>query len=315
MLHWIVIPPAVILDFILGDPRWLPHPVRWMGRAIEKLEAPFRRLPFHPVVSGFLFWLVLVGAAFIISYMVIAVADAVNFHFGLLVQVLLVYYALSARCLAKEALGVWKALYADDLDTARKRVSMIVGRDPRHLDANGVAQATVETVAENLVDGFAAPLFFAAIGGAPLAMAYKMVNTLDSMVGYKNDRYKHFGKAAARMDDLFNYLPARLVVPIIALAAQWTADKSGKRTLLSARRDGRKHSSPNAGFSEAAFSGALQVRLGGPSTYHGRLVTKPYIGEGFGPVETRHVPQACRLMLAAALLWSFCMWPISIWLN
>ncbi len=315
MLHWSVIPLAVLLDVCLGDPEWLPHPVRWMGRAIEQLEGPFRRLPFHLIVNGGLFWLALVGAVFIAGYTVIAIADAIDIRFGILVQILLIYYALSARCLAKEALGVWRALNAHDLETARKRVSMIVGRDTRQLDEKGVAQAAVETVAENLVDGFVAPLFFAAMGGAPLALVYKMVNTLDSMVGYKNDRYKKFGKAAARMDDLFNYLPARLAVPIIAVAAEWMTKGSGKRALLFAWRDGRKHTSPNAGFSEAAFSGALQVRLGGPSIYNGREVVKPYIGEGFGPVEPGHVPQACRLMLAAAILWSTCMWPISIWLN
>jgi len=180
---------------------------------------------------------------------------------------------------------------------------MIIGRDVASLSANGVKRGCVETVAENLVDGVIAPLFFAAIGGAPLAVAYKMVNTLDSMVGYKNERYVLFGKASARMDDIANYIPARLSVPVIALAAQLLAGK-GRVALTTAVAEGGNHSSPNAGYAEAAFAGVLGVRLNGPNYYSGERVDKPWLGIRFSrETDIRHIRQACDLMFLSSLLW------------
>jgi adenosylcobinamide-phosphate synthase len=178
---------------------------------------------------------------------------------------------------------------------------MIVGREVDRLDETGVTRAAVETVAENLVDGVIAPLFFAVLGGAPLAMAYKMVNTLDSMVGYKNERYLLFGRFAARLDDVANYLPARLSVPFIAIAAHLLNGR-GRAALKIARRDGRAHASPNAGYPEAAFAGALGLWMGGPNTYHGRVVEKPVIGKELAGARRIHIRQACRLMLSTSLL-------------
>jgi adenosylcobinamide-phosphate synthase len=160
-------------------------------------------------------------------------------------------------------------------------------------------------VAENLVDGFVAPLFFAALGGAPLAVTYKMVNTLDSMVGYKNDRYLKFGKVSARLDDIANFIPARLAVPVIALAAELLPARSGLVALKNAWQDGARHASPNSGYAEAAFAGVLNVRLGGPNTYHGRLVEKPFIGLDYGEAQAFHIPQACDLMLLSSVIWLF----------
>lgn len=312
MLHWIVIPAATALDQTMGDPRRLPHPVRWMGTAIEKLEPRFRRLQLPLILSGGLFWLFLVAATYCSAKTVLGVTGSIHPHFQVILEIILVYYCLSARSLSGEAMGVYRSLENNDLAAARNRVAMIVGRETQNLSPGGVAQAAVETVAENLVDGFMAPLFFAAIGGAPWAVAYKMVNTLDSMVGYKNDRYQQFGKVSARMDDLFNYLPARLSILVISCCADFHHRGSLKRTFAIAVRDGRNHTSPNAGFAEAAFAGALQVRLGGPSTYHGKVVHKPTIGTEFNPVETDHIKQACRLMLFTALAWAVCMWPVSL---
>jgi adenosylcobinamide-phosphate synthase len=170
----------------------------------------------------------------------------------------------------------------------------------------------VETIAENFVDGVLSPLFFATIGGAPLCMAYKMVNTLDSMVGYKNDRYKHFGRWAACIDDGANFVPARLAVPLIGLAAGWMSPRRGRQALRTALREGRRHSSPNAGYPEAAFAGALGLRLGGPNYYHGRLVEKPYIGIRFGPTAPRHIPKACHLMLLSAMLGAIAAWAVDM---
>jgi adenosylcobinamide-phosphate synthase len=180
---------------------------------------------------------------------------------------------------------------------------MIVGRETQTLSAQAVTRAAIETVAENLVDGVVSPLFFAALGGAPLAMAYKMVNTLDSMVGYKNDTYRQFGKAAARIDDAANFIPARLAVPVIALAAQLLAGKGG-RAFGTAWQEGGHHVSPNAGYAEAAFAGTLGVKLIGPAVYHGQRVEKPYIGKAFGDTRPSDIGRACDLMLLAALLWA-----------
>ena len=177
-----------------------------------------------------------------------------------------------------------------------------MGRDVGGYDAAGIARATVETVAENLVDGVMAPLFFAAIGGAPLAMAYKMTNTLDSMVGYKNETYLQFGKASARIDDIINFIPARLSVLTIALACQILSGM-GTRSLKIAVTEGANHSSPNAGYAEAAFAGALAVKLNGPNYYHGKMVDKPYIGIRFGKTMPGHIKKACDLMLLSSVLW------------
>jgi adenosylcobinamide-phosphate synthase len=189
---------------------------------------------------------------------------------------------------------------------------MIVGRDVERYGADDIARATVETVAENVVDGVLSPLFFAAIGGAPLALAYKMVNTLDSMVGYKNPRYLLFGRAAARIDDAANFLPARLSVGLIALACRLVAGASSRRALATGWREGANHASPNAGYPEAAFAGALGVRLNGPNSYHGVLVEKPYIGVGLGSVTLGHIRQACRLMTWTSLAGCLVAWQLSL---
>jgi adenosylcobinamide-phosphate synthase len=188
---------------------------------------------------------------------------------------------------------------------------MIVGRDIDNYKEDGLARATVETVAENLVDGVTAPLFFAAIGGAPLALAYKMTNTLDSMVGYKNQTYQQFGKASARIDDVLNYLPARLTVPVIALATQILSGH-GKRSLKTAVCEGTNHASPNAGYPEAAFAGALALKLNGPNYYIGQLVDKPYIGVHFGQSSSDHIKRACDIMMLSSFLWLLMVWGASI---
>ena len=292
---------AVTLDMLLGDPLWLPHPVRWMGRAIAWLEPRFRGLTLKPLLSGALMATLLVSSVWLICLLLVRVAAAVHPAAGILVQAVMIYVCISARSLADAALAVGNALGHSGLGAARQAVSMIVGREADRLDERGVTRAAIETVAENLVDGVVSPLFFAVLGGAPLAMAYKMVNTLDSMVGYKNDRYLLFGRFAARMDDVANFIPARLAVPFIALAAQLLNGR-GRATMDTAFRDGRAHASPNAGYPEAAFAGALGLWMGGPNHYHGRLVNKPVIGIGFAEARPVHIRQACRLMLTTALL-------------
>lgn len=311
-LNYLILPAAFALDALVGDPRCLPHPVRLMGRAIEIFEPVFRRLLNNELWAGGLFACFLVAGCWSVAALLMALAYAAGPLWGLVFETTLIFYCLSARSLYQAAMEIYCLLRKTRIDEARSKLAMIVGRDVESYGRDDIARAVVETVAENLVDGILAPLCFAAVGGAPLAMAYKMVNTLDSMVGYKNTRYLRFGRFAARLDDLSNLVPARLSVPIIALATQMLAGRNGKRALSTGFREGCRHSSPNAGYPEAAFAGALAVRLNGPNYYGGQLVNKPFIGAAFGPVALHQVKQACQLMMMASLLGCLAAWWLAL---
>ena len=312
ILPWLALPTAFALDAMVGDPRWLPHPVRWMGRAIEVAEPFFRKHCKKEFVAGGLFAISLILGCWAFSALVIGLAYRVHGILGFVVETVLLFYCLSARSLYQAGMEIHQLLTGGEVDQARTQVAMIVGRDVERYQADDIARATVETVAENVVDGVLSPFFFAAIGGAPLAMAYKMINTLDSMVGYKNPRYLLFGRAAARIDDVANFLPARSAVPIIALASRMLTGLSSRRALVTAWHEGTHHASPNAGYPEAAFAGALGVQLNGPNYYHGVLVEKPFIGVGLGDVRLHHIEQACRLMTTTALLGCLAGWLVSL---
>jgi adenosylcobinamide-phosphate synthase len=306
---WVVLPAAFLLDLCLGDPRFLPHPIRWMGKAIERLEPRFRKLPLPSAVSGAIFAVALVSGTWATTELLLLAAQSFHPMVKISIEIVLIYFCLSAQSLQDAAMDVSRSLAQKELKAAKTKVALIVGRDVDNYQAGGIARAAVETVSENLVDGVISPLFFAAIGGAPLAMAYKMVNTLDSMIGYKNEEYLYFGKAAAWLDDVLNYIPARLSVPVIALAAQLLAGK-GARAFETAVKEGANHSSPNAGLPEAAFAGALAVKLNGPNTYNGKLVDKPYIGVRFGKTEIEHIKQSCDIMMLSSILWLGIVWGI-----
>ena len=312
LLPWLTLPAAFFLDALIGDPPSLPHPIRWMGRAIEQSEPFWRRTVASERLAGLLFAASLILGCWLVALLVTGLAWKVHSLLGFAVETVLLFYCLSAKSLRQAALEIDRLLAAGEVDRARAQVRMIVGRDVDRYEADDIARATVETVAENVVDGVLSPLFFAALGGAPLAPAYKMVNTLDSMVGYKNPRYLLFGRAAARIDDVANFLPARLAVPLIALAAHRVEGASPALALQTARREGKNHSSPNAGYPEAAFAGALGVRLNGPNLYHGVLVDKPYLGAAFGPVTRAHIARACRLMSLTALAGALAAWLLSL---
>jgi len=301
------LPAAFLLDLILGDPKKLPHPIRWMGKWIEAWEPHFRKLPMDLSASGALFALSLVLCTWLIAWILLQIAHLMHEPFYTGLQIVLIYFSLSVRSLQSSAMDVYRAMKSETLSASKEKLSLIVGRDVEPLDSKGVIRAAVETVAENLVDGVLSPLFFAAIGGAPLAMAYKMVNTLDSMVGYKDEKYLYFGKCAARLDDIANFIPARLSVPVISLAAFFFNGRT-RETVMTAILDGKKHHSPNAGYPEAAFAGALGIRLGGPNTYQGRLVEKPYIGERFGDCRVDDIRQACDLMVLSAFIFLIPCW-------
>ncbi len=317
-LAWLVLPAAVSLDLLLGDPQGWPHPVRWMGRAIEWMEPVCRKRWRDEYFAGTVFAVGLILAAWLTAVAVVRILTGLHPLLGSLAEMVMIYYSLSVRSLGDAALEIHGLLKRGEIDTARTKLSFIVGRDVARYQEQDISRATVETVAENFVDGVLSPLFFVAIGGAPLGMAYKMVNTLDSMVGYKNERYLRFGRSAARIDDAANFIPARLAVIAICMAAASLKPSRGRRAFRTALLEGGHHSSPNAGLPEAAFAGALGLRLGGPNYYHGRLVKKPYIGYRFGPSRPSHIIDACQLMLTAALLCAFAAWLLntilySIW--
>lgn len=303
----VILPAAFILDIFFGDPRWLPHPVRWMGKVILLAQPFFRKIYLNLVLAGLLFTATLVLLTWVVSFLIVKTAYTVHPLCGAGIEILLIYYAISARSLRDSAQEVGKTLARQTLQDAREKLAWIVGRDVQQLTPKGVIRAAVETVAENLIDGVISPVFYAAIGGAPLAMAYKMINTLDSMVGYKNEKNIEFGKASARLDDAANYIPARLALPVISIAAQ-ILYRRGSHALKTARKEGRNHASPNAGFSEAAFAGALSVKLGGANYYHGLLVHKPHIGVLFGDADIGHIKKANDLMLLSAALWLALVW-------
>lgn len=295
---------AFILDQILGDPESMPHPVRWMGRSINALEPRFRKVNLNLKTSGAILSISIVLMTWCLTSILVLSAQIIHPVLRTCIEILIIYYCISIRSLDESAMKVYEFLKHGRLSDAKKKLAFIVGRDVEKLSEQGVAMASVETVAENLVDGVISPLFFAAIGGAPLAMAYKMVNTLDSMIGYKNEKYEQFGKAAARTDDFANFIPARLSVPIIALAVQILSGKGG-RAFKTAIKEGSNHASPNAGYPEAAFAGGLGIKIGGPNYYGGRLVPKPYIGGKLETAEMEHIKQACDIMMLSSLLYVF----------
>lgn len=299
-MEW-CLPAAFALDLALGDPRWLPHPVRLIGWAATTLEKILTYCLGRTYLAGMLFTTLIVGATWTIAAALVLAATYCDWRAGLVVQTLLLYTTLAARDLDVESSRVYRALAGNDLPAARRALSMIVGRDTHSLDETEVVRGTVETVAESSVDGVVAPLLFGFVGGAAAAMAYKAINTLDSMVGHRDERYGHFGWASARLDDLANLVPARLarlLYPIASFVCGYDAAGSWRV----AWRDGRKSPSPNAAIAEAAMAGALGVRLGGTNYYDGVATVRPYLGEALGPLAVNHIAVAIRLMYVVSIL-------------
>lgn len=291
---------AFALDLLCGDPAWLPHPVRLIGRFAMSLENPARRL-LPPRTAGIAVALTVLIVTAITTGGIIYLAGLLHPVAGDAVSIYLLYTTMAARDLADHSRNVLRALLMKNLVEARKRVSLMVGRDTNELTEEGVVRATVESVAENTVDGVIAPLMLACIGGPVLAMVYKAASTLDSTFGYKNERYVRFGTASAKIDDAANYIPARLAVPLIALAALVTGMKAGQAYRV-ARRDGRNHASPNSAWSEAAFAGALGIQLGGPLLRKGVPVEMPQIGNQGTALKADHIRRANILMVATAMI-------------
>ena len=307
----VIIPAAVLLDWLIGDPRWLPHPVVAIGKLIGQLEKVLRSLVPNERLGGILLLLITVAATCSVSWLLLKVAYAISPYIGFIVSVILSWNCLAARSLHLESGLVADALTAGDLLEARKYLSRIVGRDTEELEEGDIWRGAVETVAENSSDGVIAPLFFLMLGGPVLGLAYKAVNTLDSMVGYKNERYLQFGWASARFDDLVNWLPARLSGALMVMASPFAGlnIKGAWRIML---RDGRNHSSPNSGIPEAAAAGALGVQLGGANRYFGTMVEKPTIGDPLKPLDLVAWKGAMRLMYGAEVLLLLFWWVIML---
>jgi len=292
---------AIALDLALGDPRWIPHPVRWIGRFAASMETPFRRMFRNPRTAGTFAWFVVLPATLLGAFLL--VRGAHRLHPGAVdgVSILLIYFSIAARDLVGHGEGVRRALEKGELPGAREKVGMIVGRDTDRLDEAGVVRAAVESVAENIVDGITAPLFYAALFGPLGAIGYRAINTMDSLFGYRNERYIDFGRTSARMDDVANFLPARvtgLLVPAAAFLLRLRASDAFRIFL----RDRRNHPSPNSGHTEAAVAGALGVQLGGESFYSGRSSFKPLLGDPAETLNRRHIRQVNVLALTASAL-------------
>lgn len=301
-----VLLPAVALDLLLGDPHCLPHPVRWMGACITRLEGALRSLfpqtPRGELLGGALLALSVPTLFGVGSWLLVRCCGLLHPWLRYGTEVWFAYQLLAARSLQVESMAVYRPLAAGDLSQARRRVSYIVGRDTQCLDSAGVTRAAVETVAENTSDGVVAPLLWLCLGGLPLGMVYKAVNTLDSMVGYQNDKYRYFGRVSARLDDVCNYIPARLAGVLMCLGACLLPDCSGRGAWRIFCRDRRCHKSPNSAHTEAACAGAMGVRLAGDASYFGTLVHKPTIGDDLRPVRAEDIPTSCRLMYATGAL-------------
>ena len=294
-----------LVDLWLADPAWMPHPVVIMGRCIVWLETSLRRW-FPDTDRGRRMAGCLLAAALPLGTLgftatVCWLAFRLHPLLGMAVEILWCWQALAVKGLAVESRNVYRCLAEENLPAARKAVSRIVGRDTQALSAEGVAKAAVETVAENFSDGVVAPLFYMVIGGAPLALCYKAVNTMDSMVGYKNERYLQFGRAAAKLDDVANYLPSRLAALLWIAAAAVTGQNAQKAWRIW-RRDRRNHASPNSAQTESACAGALEVQLAGPAYYFGEYYDKPTIGDPERPVEPQDILRANRMLFAASCL-------------
>ena len=307
MLDYIL--PAVILgfllDLLLGDPVWLYHPVRIIGKLIECFEKLLRSLfpktKTGERAAGVFLVLFVTGISTAAPLLLLHFLYSLQVWAGFALETFWCYQLLATKALKVESMRVYRAVRSGDLERSRYAVSMIVGRDTRNLSFQGVTKAAVETVAENASDGVIAPLLFLMIGGAPAGFFYKSINTMDSMVGYKNDRYRYFGTFAARLDDVVNFLPARLA-GLLMIAGAYLCGMDGKNALNMYRRDRKKHASPNSAHTEAAAAGALDIQLAGDAWYFGKLHKKPTLGDPIRPVEPEDIPRANRLMYAAAIL-------------
>ena len=302
-----------LLDLIIGDPQNPIHPIRIIGSLCKATEKFFRKVLKKSLkIAGLLTWITVVLIVFLFNYFLLKGAYAINNVLGVILSSIMIYFCISTKALKVEGLKVVKYVIQDDIEGARKQLSYIVGRDTKNLDKESILKAVVETVAENMSDGVIAPLFYVGIGGAPLAFLYKAVNTMDSMFGYKNDKYIEFGYFPAKLDDVFNYIPARLSGYFIFMAS-FSLGLDYKNSFKIYKRDKNNHSSPNSAHPEAAVAGALNVQLGGANYYFGKLVEKPTIGDDIEKIDIHKVNKTNNILYCSAIL-GCCMALIINWI-
>ncbi len=300
-----------VLDLLIGDPHFIPHPVRLIGSLISfcdkrlNCDAGYniseKKLNLIKYKRGMLLAFTVIFATFAMSVIIIVAAYSINLYAGVIAEAVMTWQILATKCLRVESMRVYDALRTDGVDAGRRAVSMIVGRDTSVLDAAGVTRAAVETIAENTSDGVIAPMLYTAIGGPVLGFVYKAVNTMDSMLGYKNDKYMYFGRFAARLDDVVNFIPARISAYLM-IAAAFIGGRQfdGKNAYRIFKRDRFNHASPNSAQTESVCAGALRVQLAGDAVYFGKLVKKKYIGDGLREIEYEDIKRANRLMYITA---------------
>ena len=302
-----------VLDLLIGDPHFIPHPVRLIGSLISSLDKRLncdagynsseKKLNLIKYKRGMLLAFTVIFATFAMSVIIIVAAYSINLYAGVIAEAVMTWQILATKCLRVESMRVYDALKTDGVDAGRRAVSMIVGRDTSVLDAAGVTRAAVETIAENTSDGVIVPMLYTAIGGPVLGFVYKAVNTMDSMLGYKNDKYMYFGRFAARLDDVVNFIPARISAYLM-IAAAFIGGRQfdGKNAYRIFKRDRFNHASPNSAQTESVCAGALRVQLAGDAVYFGKLVKKKYIGDGLREIEYEDIKRANRLMYITAFL-------------
>jgi adenosylcobinamide-phosphate synthase len=305
---------AVALDLLIGDPKWLPHPVIGMGKLISFLEQRWNQGE-HRRGKGVALTIVVVGISYLVAFLLLFLAYKLHMMLGVLLEIYLISTTIAIKGLRQAALQVAFPLIQGNLTEARKQLSMIVGRDTETLSEAEIVRGTVETVAENTVDGITAPLFFALLGGAPLAIAYRAINTLDSMVGYKNERFQQFGWASARLDDVSNWIPARLTSLTIWLSALFIRPFSLVQALRITLRDAPKHPSPNSGWSEAMVAGLLGIQLGGVNSYGGVLSERARMGEGTRELRVEDIKHTILFMHGGWVIFLIFILAIKLWIG
>ena len=291
-----------ILDLLIGDPNNPFHPVRGIGLLASKLETIFRKLLKNSLkIAGLIVWMITIILTFAITYGIIFVCMKINKYLGIIVQGIIIYFCISAKGLVVEGYKVIKYLNEGNIEKSRKQLSYIVGRDTESLDSKGITRAVIETIAENMSDGVIAPILFAGIFGAAGSMAYKAVNTMDSMFGYKNEKYIKFGYFPAKLDDLFNYIPAR-VTGIFIIISSFFLKRDYKNSFKIYKRDRYNHTSPNSAHPAAAMAGALDIQLGGANYYFGKIVEKPVIGDKIKEIEINDVKKTAEILYLSAVM-------------
>lgn len=311
--HIIAFIAGFVLDLLIGDPHFIPHPVRLIGSLISfldkrlnsdvKYNSSENEANLTKYKRGVLLAFTVIFATFAVSVIILVAAYSINLYAGVIAEAVMTWQILATKCLCVESMMVYDALSTDGVDAGRRAVSMIVGRDTSVLDESGVTRAAVETVAENTSDGVIAPMLYTAIGGPVLGFVYKAVNTMDSMLGYKNDKYMYFGRFAARLDDVVNFIPARISAYLMIIAAFIGGRQfDGRNAYRIFKRDRFNHASPNSAQTESVCAGALRVQLAGDAVYFGKLVKKKYIGDGLREIEYEDIKRANRLMYITAFL-------------